>query len=68
MFTYPGRGGEGIRQLQSSSGARVDINRTRSDDRAQPRRITITGSADQIMVAKVSIMITGVKNSLLIHQ
>ncbi|WAR10199.1 TDRKH-like protein [Mya arenaria] len=47
-----GRGGEGIRQLQRSSHARIDVERIRDEDRNQPRKITITASDAQITIAK----------------
>ncbi|WAR10175.1 TDRKH-like protein [Mya arenaria] len=47
-----GRGGEGIRQLQRSSNARIDVERIRDEDRNQPRKITITASDAQITIAK----------------
>uniref|UniRef100_A0A061RZW2 Far upstream element-binding protein n=1 Tax=Tetraselmis sp. GSL018 TaxID=582737 RepID=A0A061RZW2_9CHLO len=49
-----GKGGETIRDLQNSSGARIQIDH--SGDDGQPRAVTVTGSGQCVAMAKKMIL------------
>ncbi|KAH3753334.1 tudor and KH domain-containing protein-like [Dreissena polymorpha] len=50
-----GKGGEVVRQMQRSSSCKIYIERTTGPNKDQPRKVTLTGTTEQIVIAKALI-------------
>ena len=50
---FAGRGGESIRHMSRASNSKILIDKSRSGHHDKPQIVTIIGTQDQIIIAKV---------------